>query len=144
MDALWLWLILAALLGTAELVAPGVFLVWVATAAGLTGVVAAATGLPPALQLVAFALLSVLACLAGRAWYKQAPVRSADPLLNDRGARLVGETATLVTAIVASEGRARLADSEWNVRGPDAPAGTRVRVLGLEDGALVVRPLDKA
>jgi hypothetical protein len=66
-------------------------------------------------------------------------VPSADPLLNDRAARLIGETVELTGPIVNGRGRARVGDGEWNVRGPDAPAGTCLRVIGIEDGALVVR-----
>jgi inner membrane protein len=98
-------------------------------------------GPPVALQFSLFAGLALIATWAGRKWYVANPVPSADPLLNDRAARLVGETVELVGPIVNGRGRARLGDGEWNVRGPDAPAGTCMRVLGLEEGALVVRPI---
>ena len=139
-DAYWYWLIIAVVLAAAELVLPGVFLIWVATAAAITGLVTLAAGPPVELQLAMFAALALLATWGGRRWYTANPVPSSDPLLNDRAARLVGETVELTRPIVHGHGRARVGDSEWSVRGPDAPAGTCMRVIGIEDGALVVRP----
>jgi inner membrane protein len=140
-DAYWYWMIVAVVLGAAEILVPGVFLIWIAAAAAITGLVTVVAGPPVALQFSLFAGLALVATWAGRKWYVANPVPSADPLLNDRAARLVGETVELVGPIVNGRGRARLADSEWNVRGPDTPAGTCMRVLGVEDGALVVRPI---
>jgi inner membrane protein len=120
---------------------PGVFLIWIAAAAAITGLVTLVAGPPVALQFSLFAGLALIATWAGRKWYVANPVPSADPLLNDRAARLVGETVELVSPIVNGRGRARVGDSEWNVRGPDSPAGACLRVIGIEDGALVVRPV---
>jgi membrane protein implicated in regulation of membrane protease activity len=138
-DAYWYWMIVAVVLGAAEILVPGVFLIWIAAAAAITGLVTLVAAPPVAAQFALFAALALLATWGGRRWYAANPVPSADPLLNDRAARLVGETVELTTAIVNGRGRARVGDSEWNVRGPDAPAGACVRVIGAEDGALVVR-----
>lgn len=142
-DSYWIWLIVAVVLGTAELLLPGVFLIWIAAAAAITGLVTLVAGPPLALQLVLFAALAVIATWGGRRWYAANPVPSSDPLLNDRAGRLVGETVELTHAIVHGHGRARVGDSEWSVRGPDAPVGALMRVVGMEDGALVVRPLSQ-
>jgi hypothetical protein len=48
--------------------------------------------------------------------------------MNRRGARLVGETATVVQAIEHGSGRVKLGDSEWIAHGPNVAAGERVRV----------------
>ncbi|HEV2567690.1 NfeD family protein [Sphingomonas sp.] len=138
-DAYWYWMIVAVVLGAAEILVPGVFLIWIAAAAAITALVTLVAGPPVALQFTIFAGLALIATWAGRKWYVSRPVPSADPLLNDRAARLVGETVELTSPIVNGRGRARVGDSEWNVRGPDAPAGTCLRVIGIEDGALVVR-----
>ncbi|MFD1611642.1 NfeD family protein [Sphingomonas tabacisoli] len=140
-DSYWYWLIVAAGLAAAELLVPGVFLVWVALAAAITGLVTLAIEPPLAVQLLIFAGAAVATTLAGRRWYSVNHIPSADPLLNDRAGRLVGETVELTKAIVNGRGRARVGDSEWNVRGPDAPLGACMRVVGTEDGALVVRPV---
>jgi membrane protein implicated in regulation of membrane protease activity len=69
------------------------------------------------------------------------PIESTDPLMNRRGARLVGETALVVQAIEHGSGRVKLGDSEWIVHGPDVAAGERVRVTGSEGAILLVQPL---
>lgn len=137
-DAYWYWMIVAVVLGAAEILVPGVFLIWIAAAAAITGLVTLVAGPPVALQFSLFAGLALIATWGGRRWYVANPVASDDPLLNDRAGRLVGETVELTTAIVNGRGRARVGDSEWSVRGPDAPAGACVRVIGVEDGALRV------
>ena len=137
----WIWLSAAALLGIAELLVPGVFLIWLAAAAALTGFAALLFGVPLAFQFALFALLALGATYVGRRWYANNPVESSDPLLNDRVARLIGETVTVVDAIEGGQGRVRVGDSVWTARGPDSPAGTRVRVTGATGTCLTVGPV---
>lgn len=134
----WLWLIAAALLGIAELIVPGVFLIWIAVAAALTGLAALVTGVPIAFQFLLFGLLSIGSVYAGRRWYATNPVPSSDPLLNDRAARLIGRHVTVVSAIRGGEGRVRVGDSVWSCRGEDCDEGARVRVTGAEGNCLLV------
>lgn len=134
----WAWLVFAALLGMAEVVIPGVFLIWIAIAAALTGLVALVVPIGLPLQLLLFAALSPIAVWGGRRWYVDHPVASADPLLNDRTARLIGQAVTVVEPISGGEGRVKVGDSVWSAHGPDAPAGARVRVIGAEGAVLTV------
>lgn len=132
----WGWLVFAALLGIAEVLMPGVFLIWIAIAAAITGLVALTLPISLPFQLLLFAALSLLAVWAGRRWYVDNPVPSSDPLLNDRSARLIGQSVTVVDAIIAGEGRVKIGDSVWSATGPDTPAGTRMRVAGV-DGTII-------
>ncbi len=137
-----LWLITAVALGIAELVVPGVFLVFLAIAAAIMGALALLfPDLPLAAQLLGFAGWSAVAVLIGRRWYQDFPVASSDPLLNDRVARLVGEIVTVVEPVSDHGGRVRVGDGEWPARGPDAPAGARVRITGANGATLRVEPL---
>ncbi len=90
------------------------------------------------IQVLLFAALSVVAVYAGRRWFALNPIESTDPKLNDRGARLVGETVTVVDAIVNGRGRVKVGDSVWIAKGADAPAGTTVRVTGNDGATLFV------
>ena len=137
----WWWLIIAVILGVLEIVIPGVFLIWLAAAAAITGLVALFVGVPLAAQFLMFAVLALLATYVGRRWYLANPVTSSDPLLNDRAARLVGEVVTVAVAIAGGEGRVRVGDGEWPARGADAPVGARVRIAAVEHGTLIVEPL---
>ena len=138
LEAHWWWLLAAALLGILEIFVPGIFLIWMAAAAGITGIVAALLPLPLPFQLALFGLLALAAVYSGRRYYERNPVGSADPLLNDRTARLVGQNVVVVTAIENGEGRVKVGDSVWGARGPDAPAGSRMVVTGADGACLKV------
>ncbi|MET0338661.1 MAG: NfeD family protein [Caulobacter sp.] len=137
----WWWLIFAALLGIAEVVLPGVFLIWIAVAAAVTGLVALVLPIPVPAQILVFAALCVAAVWGGRRWYAANPVVSADPNLNDRTARLIGEIVTVVEAIEGNQGRVKVGDSVWTARGADAPVGARLRVIRAEATILWVEPV---
>jgi membrane protein implicated in regulation of membrane protease activity len=137
----WVWLIGAALLAIAEILVPGVFLIWVAAAAALTGAATFAFGLPLAFQLSLFGLFTLASVYFGRRLYHANPVESSDPLLNDRVARLVGETVVVVGAIENGRGRVAVGDTVWPARGADANVGDRVRVVGGDGTCLKVEPV---
>ena len=136
------WIAVALLLGVAELAAPGLFLVFVAIAAAATGAVTLALpGLPLVVQLLAFALWSAVAVGIGRRWYQRYPVGTADALLNDRSARLLGEIVAVDAPIVGGHGRVRIGDGTWPARGPDLPAGARARITGIAGGIVEVEAI---
>ncbi|TGX55896.1 NfeD family protein [Sphingomonas gei] len=136
------WLILAAVLAITELLVPGIFLVFVAAGAAVTGVV---TLIIPdfalTFQVAVFVVAASAAVALGRRWYINNPVPSADPLLNDRVARLIGEVVTVVEPISAGKGKVRVGDGEWLASGPDAPVGTHVRIVGAIGTSLTVEPV---
>ena len=133
-----LWGIVALILGIAELVVPGVFLVFLAIAAGLTALVDLCVPMNGAFQMLVFSVLSALCVSGGRLWYLARPANSPDPLLNDRAARLIGRNVVVADAIVQGEGRVRIDDSSWRAAGPDAPVGARLTVIAVDGSTLVV------
>ena len=136
------WLILAVVLAVLELIVPGVFLIWIAAAAGLTGLISYAAPLGLAGQLILFALLCGLSVWYGRRWYLSRPVASSDPLLNDRAARLIGEEVEVMEAIAHGSGRVKVGDSVWTARGPDSAVGAIVRISGVRGAELLVEPVE--
>ena len=76
----WAWLLAAIILAIAELIVPGVFLIWLAAAAAATGLIALAFDIALPFQLGLFALISIAAVYFGRRWYLANPMPSADPL----------------------------------------------------------------
>jgi inner membrane protein len=134
----WLWLIGGVVLLIAEIIAPGFFLVFIGTAAIATGAFTLLFDLGIAAQLALFALYAVIAFMVGRKVYANQNSESADPLLNDRSARLVGKVVTVVSAVDEHEGRVRVGDSEWSARGGPAAPGERVRILGVDGNCLKV------
>jgi inner membrane protein len=137
----WAWLILAAALATAEVLIPGFFLIWFALAAFVTGLITLLLPLPTALQLGLFAAVAVASVYAGRRWFMRNPIESADPKLNDRAARMIGEIVTVVEAIEADGGRVKVGDSVWAAYGPDAKVGTKMRISGTKGNVLKVELL---
>jgi inner membrane protein len=138
LDPHWIWLLGAIALGIAELIVPGVFLIWLAAAAAATGLLTLAFGFALPFQFALFALLSIAAVYSGRRWYLANPMPSADPMLNDRAARLVGRTVVVTQAIENGEGRVRVGDGVWSCRGPDCAEGSRVRITGADGSCLKV------
>ena len=137
----WAWLALGLVLAVGEMTIPGVFLIWMAGAAVITGLVTWVVPLSVAMQVVLFAVLSVGAVFIGRNWLRANPIVGADPLMNDRGARAIGETVVVTQVIEGGEGRVKLGDSEWIAKGPDAEPGTRMRVASHNGSVLMVEYL---
>ncbi|HEX2580431.1 MAG TPA: NfeD family protein [Dongiaceae bacterium] len=132
----WHWLSLALLLGIIELLLPGLFFIWLAGGALVTGVIVFAVPLAGATQLVLFAVLSLLSLLL---WYRLGRGEGgAAALVNRRGQQWIGRVVVLSEAIENGRGYARLNDTVWRVEGPDLPAGTRVRIVGVEGSVLKV------
>jgi len=54
------------------------------------------------------------------------------------GQRYIGQVLTLTESINDGSGKAKLGNRQWNLRGPNVPAGTRVRVTGVDGVVLIV------
>jgi membrane protein implicated in regulation of membrane protease activity len=135
----WHWALLAVVLVILEILAPGIYLLWLGIAAG---VVAALLWLLPALgwqtQFIAFALLSIASVALGRLWLARSTAHTDEPTLNRRGEQYIGRVVTLEEPIVNGLGKIRLDDTTWKVRGPDCKAGSQVRIVGTEGVVLLV------
>jgi membrane protein implicated in regulation of membrane protease activity len=137
----WSWLALGLFLAVAEMAIPGVFLIWLAGAAIVTGLLTWVLPIGLPLQIVIFAVLAIVAVFTGKRYLHDNPIVPADPKMNRRGARMVGEIARVTEAIEAGQGRVHYGDSEWIARGPDVDEGDRVRIVGSEGSVLLVEPL---
>lgn len=128
----WSWWVLGLILLSAEILMPGVFLIWIGIAAIIVGCLSLLFWNDPfwvwQTQILIFAVLSVVAALIGRRLMVTTG-ESDEPLLNKRGESLVGRTATLSEPIAEGRGRVRIDDTLWVVSGPDLPVGARVRIV---------------
>ncbi|WP_126176838.1 NfeD family protein [Tsuneonella rigui] len=141
LDAAWAWIGLGLVLAGFEMIVPGVYLIWLALAALMTGALTFVFDPGVSLQVVNFVFLSLIAVYTARRMFGETPIESDDPLMNNRMGRLVGQTGTVAVAIEHGEGRVTQGDSQWPARGPELPAGTRVRIIGSDGGTLIVEPL---
>jgi membrane protein implicated in regulation of membrane protease activity len=135
------WLIVAAVLGVAELLtttfALGIIAVAALVAAGVGGLHA---GLP--LQLLAF----VVAAGAGLGFVLPIARRhiKQPPILRTGTAALVGKSASVLEEVNAHNGRVRIGGEIWSARSYDEtqviPAGTAVDVMQIEGATALVYP----
>ena len=135
------WWLLALVLIGAEVLVPGYFMLWIGIAAGVMG---ALTFVLPAMsalaQAIVFALLAIASCAVYWRFVRPlAELRNDQPLLNRRGARMIGRRVVVVEPIVNGRGKVRVGDGAWLAEGPDLPAGQEVEVTGCEGTTLKVR-----
>lgn len=137
------WACLSLLLIAAEVVAPGVFMLWLGMAAAVVfAVVLLVPGIPRPLQALGFIVLSFAFIAVYRRYFRKADQQSDQPLLNRRAEQFVGKVYVLESAISNGTGRIKLGDALWTVTGPELPAGARVRVTAAESMVLTVVPAD--
>ena len=135
----WNWLIFGFILMALELAAPGVFMFWLGLAALLVGLLSFAFNPSWQAQLLMFAVFSVAAVPLWRRFALKSNAASlSNPFLNKRTDALVGREFTLEKPIVDGSGTVRIDDTIWRVAGPDAPAGSRVRVVRADGASLTV------
>jgi membrane protein implicated in regulation of membrane protease activity len=136
----WHWWILAAIFAGIEILAPGVFFIWLGAAAALTGLIALIIpGMGWEIEALIFAVLAVLSVVGWRNFIKRARAKD-DPAatLNRRGDQMIGRTAVLSEPIQNGRGKAKIDDSVWRVEGVDLPAGTQIKVTGVDGSILKV------
>jgi inner membrane protein len=135
----WNWLIFGVMLMALELIAPGVFLFWLGLAALLTGLISFAYTPSWQVQILMFAVFAALAVPVWRRLAHSGGAGSTDsPFLNKRADALVGRIFTLEKPIVDGAGTVRIDDTVWRVAGPDAPAGSRVKIVQADGASLTV------
>ena len=139
----WSWIILGLLLLVGEIVLPGVFLIWFGLSALVIGTLTLVSFTdvawwPWQAQVVAFGVLSLVFALIGRKVFPSDIENDEASHINDPLGRFLGSEASLDEAIENGVGRVKLGDTVWRVRGADMPAGSKVKVVGSQDGALLV------
>jgi membrane protein implicated in regulation of membrane protease activity len=132
----WNWFIAGAILLIAEILAPGVFMLWFGLAALLVGTISLFVGWSWQVQAIAFVVFALAAIPLWRRLALKVEEPSDQPFLNRRAEALVGRIFTLSKPIVDGAGTISVGDTVWRVSGPDAPSGSRVKVTQA-DGALL-------
>ena len=135
------WLVLAALLGVAEVMTTTLAFGLLAVAAGVAAVVGG-VGLGLPFQIGAFAV----AAAAGLGVVRPLAVRHIrqPPLLRTGTSALVGRSATVLEEDTAQGGRIRIGGEVWSARSYDEsqvlPAGSTVDVFAIEGATALVHP----
>jgi membrane protein implicated in regulation of membrane protease activity len=141
MPAWVIWLVVAVVLGIAEVTTLTLALGLMALGA-LAAALVASLGLPALLQFVAFGATSA----AGIAVVRPIAVRHLrqPPPLRSGTAALVGREALALTEVSRHSGRVRIGGEEWTARPYDPhiviPEGADVDVLAIEGATALVHP----
>ncbi|MEW8049977.1 MAG: NfeD family protein, partial [Candidatus Thiodiazotropha sp.] len=126
-----------------EVFSPGAFLLWLGLAAGTVGLLLLLIpDITWQIQILLFALLSVAIIVLVRAFLQRRPIETDQPHLNRRGEQYLDRTFTLQEPIVNGEGRIHVDDTTWKITGEDCPAGTRIRISGVQGVVLQVSLVD--
>ena len=137
----WHWWIAAIVLIVVEVFAHGTVALWMGVSAAVVGLLLLA--IPDVTwqtQFLVFAVLSIAAVVARRAYQLRHPTVTDQPALNRRGEQYIGRVFTLSEAIVDGTGKIHVDDTMWKVDGEDLPEGTKVRVTGVDGTVLTVDP----
>jgi membrane protein implicated in regulation of membrane protease activity len=139
----WHWWILAGLLLILELTAPAFFFLWLGIAAAAVGMILLVfPSISVESQLVLFAIASIVSVVAWRKYREARPLITDQPNLNRRGHQYIGRVFSLTAPISNGVGKVTVDDSTWKVKGPDLPAGTHIKVTGVEGVVFKVESAD--
>lgn len=134
----WDWFIAGGVLLVLEVLAPGVFMLWLGLAAMLVGAISIFVDWTWQAQFIAFAVFSVAAIPLWRRLSMQVGAATDQPFLNRRAEALVGRIFTLEKPIQDGSGTIPVGDTVWRITGADVPAGSRVKVVRVEGTAVHV------
>ncbi|WOP18142.1 NfeD family protein [Raineyella sp. LH-20] len=137
----FLWLILAAALGAAE-VFTLTFAFGLLAAAALVAAVVAGLGGGLLAQVLAFAISGALGLLVIRPIARRQI--TAPPLSREGSEALIGRSAVVLQEVTATQGLVKIAGDEWSARSFDEtqviPVGATVEVLEIDGARVVVYP----
>lgn len=136
----WNWLILSVVLMAIETFAPGVFMLWLGLAALIVGLLSFGVAWSWQAQIIIFAALSVAMVPLWRYYSGRNASPTDKPFLNKRAEGLIGRVFMLEKPIVDGIGTVRIDDTIWRVSGPDAPSGSRVKIIHADGASLRVEP----
>lgn len=137
---IWNWFVIGGIMLIAEILVPGVFLLWLGLAALVVGAISLVIDWPWQLQVVVFAALSLASVPL---WRRMSFSSSTDqPFLNRRTEALIGRIFTLEKPIVGGIGAVSIDDTVWRVTGADVPAGSRIKVTRVDGATIYVEPVD--
>jgi membrane protein implicated in regulation of membrane protease activity len=134
----WNWFIVGALLLIAEVLAPGIFMLWLGLAALLVGALSLVIDWSWQAQFAAFAVFGCASIPLWRRLARKVDQGSDQPFLNRRAESYVGRVFTLEKPIVGGTGTIGIDDTVWRVTGADCPAGSRIKIARVDGATLFV------
>lgn len=138
---LWHWLVLGFVLLIAEIMMPGVFLLWWGLAALVTALL---QFLLPDFSLVGLAIFyGVLAALLSVLWWRYQHRKDkrdqAKTSLNQRDHAMLGKQGIVQEIAANGIGRGAFGDTTWRIQGERLHVGEPVKVVHVEGITLIVK-----
>lgn len=135
-DWAWAWIIAGAIIAGLEILAPGMFLMWIGFGAVATGVILARyPDLPLPWQMLVFAV-SMISSVGIGFWIQRRSGRTRQArLLNEQLKGMVGGTYVAIAPFVVGRGRIKVQDTSFAaVSDEDIATGEVVEVVAIVDG----------
>lgn len=138
----WYWIVGGAVLAGLEILAPGVFLLWIGLGAVTVGLLLTAfPDLPLAWQLLIFAGSMVASIGTGFLIQRHGRSEQTTAPLNRELNGMIGRTLIAVDDFTVGRGRVRVGDTTYSaVSTEPISAGSEVRVMAIDEGRLRVLP----
>jgi len=135
-----LWLAIGAVLLAVEVATGSGWLLWPAGSAAVMGLLGLAYHFELNMQLVIFALLTIVTTLVGRRFFPRVALGGD---INDTRSRLAGLDGVAASDFQGNQGRVFVDGKEWAADlegGPSLASGMRVVVVGVKGSRLTVKP----
>lgn len=132
----WAWIIGGLVLAGLEILASGVFLLWIGLGAIAVGLIlAVAPGMSLPWQALAFAAAMLSSLGLGFLVQRRSGLSRQDSLLNREMEAMVGQRYVAIAAFAAGRGRIKVRDSSYAALSDDAiDTGDLVEVVAIRDG----------
>jgi inner membrane protein len=136
----WHWLIIGGALLILEVLTPGgFFFLWMGICAAISaGIAWMYPHLSWEYQVGIFAILSITTVSMWRIFANKRYIKHQENLVNRRAQQYIGQSFILDQAIVNGQGRVKLGDGMWTIKGKDAPKGTIVTIVETDGTYLIV------
>lgn len=139
----WHWFALAVALAGFEMLSMSFFLIFPALSAVLVGlIVYVEPSLDWRVQVLIFAVLSIVTTMIGRAWIRRLRAADGPATVNVRGQTYLGRRVRTTDALENGRGRLRMDDTWWTARSIDGAtiaADILVEVADVDGATLLVR-----
>jgi membrane protein implicated in regulation of membrane protease activity len=138
----WHWFGLAAVLLILELLSGSGFLLGISISAAMMGcILFFIPTLSLTIQLFVFSVFSILSIWGYKYYLTHRSNHVSRPILNRRGELYIGRTFTLTQAVVNGMGVVHVDDTTWRIRCIDLPAGTKIKIVGVDGVILLAEPV---
>ncbi len=135
----WTWFIIGVALFLLELMASGVFFIWLGAAAIVTGLIDLVISMSWQMELAVFAGVSVIFVLIGRPMVmKRINLETDQPNLNSRNQNFIGRRYQLSEPVKGGRGTLKINDTLWRIRGDDVPQGAWVKITAVDGMELII------